>query len=85
MDSEGSEWYHTLGVITEVVLSATRENTKLTIFMSPVLDPLAVAGDAFTTDWNRKKIYLFDPWNLFSRVLNKLGTFKGQTIPVTER
>ena len=67
----------------QVDLFATRYNAKLTTFVSPVPDPLAVEVNAMSLDWNRwQSIYLFPPVNLLSRILPLLWSFKGKGILV---
>ena len=46
----------------EVDLMATRQNTKLTQFVSPHPDLAAIAHNALAVDWNQwKEIYIFPP------------------------
>ena len=80
------QWTCSLGILPDVDLFASWENSQLPKFVFPVLDHLAVAKDAFTQDWNRwEKIYLFSPWTRISRVLNQLLAFKGQAILMASR
>ena len=53
LDETSFQWLCNLGVLPEVDLFATRENTRLPKFVSPVLDHQAEALDAFRVDWNR--------------------------------
>ena len=70
--------------VPEVDLFATRENHKVPQFVSPLPDPLAVAVDAFSLDWNRwRRIYLFPPSALILRVLVLLQHFQGQALLIT--
>ena len=65
----------------QVDLFATRYNTQLKSFVSPVPDPLAAEVNAMSLDWNRwQSIYLFPPVNLLSRILPLLWSFKGKGI-----
>ena len=69
----------------EVDLFATRENAQLPSFVSPFRDPLAVATNALTQDWNQwSKIYLFPPpqTKVIHELLKKLRTFRGQALLV---
>lgn len=51
-----SIWY-----IPESELFATRHNNKLAAFVSPVLDPWAVAVDALSIPWDRRWVYAYPP------------------------
>jgi hypothetical protein len=69
--------------VPEVDLFASRENSKLPLFISPYPDQTAVATDALATDWNRWNfIYLFPPVGLLPKVLQKLRLFKGKAAVV---
>ena len=69
--------------IPQVDLFATRYNSQLESFVSPVPDPLAVEVNALSLDWNNwDSIYLFPPVNLLSRLLPFLWKFRGKGILV---
>ena len=53
-------------------LFATRWNKQLPVFMSPVLDPTAVAVDAMSQSWTGLTAYAFPPFKLIPSVLNKI-------------
>ena len=77
LDGTSFQWICNLGVLPEVDLFATRENTRLSKFVSSALDHQAEVLDAFRIDWNRwKKIYLFPPWTQIPKVLNRLQRSK---------
>ena len=59
-------------VHSELELFATRHNNKLAAFVSPVLDPWAVAVDALSIPWDRRWVYAYPPTALTQRVLHKL-------------
>ena len=62
----------------QVDLFATKRNFKIPAYVSPNVDPLAVATDSLALDWNAwQKIYLFPPFNLLLKTLHKLRSFKG--------
>jgi len=79
--SDRSEWKlspilfqeinHLLGPLS-TDLFASRLSSQLPIFVSWKPDPLAVATDAFTQDWNTlpEKLYANPPWSLIGRVLS---------------
>ena len=53
-------------------LFATRFNTKLSQFVSPVPDPSAWAVDALSLSWENLDPYAFPPTALLNRVLSKI-------------
>lgn len=55
-----------------VDLFATRDNFRLHNFVSPFTDPLALATDAFTYNWNGLDAYAYPPIAVVRKVLNKL-------------
>ena len=59
------------GVTPDMDLFATRDNKRLHVFCSWAPDPTAYAIDAFSIPWNTC-VYLFPPFNLIQRVLNKI-------------
>ena len=70
--------------VPQVDLFATRENRKLSSFVSPVPDPLAVGVDAFSLDWSRwEGIYLFPPFSQILRVVLCLQHYQGRAILIT--
>ena len=70
--------------VPEIDLFATRENSKLPRFVSPVRDPLAEGVDAFSVPWSRwHSLYLFPPTILLLRVLVLLQHHEGKAILVT--
>jgi hypothetical protein len=55
-------------------LFASRENSKLPIYVSPVRDPQAYAVDALSLDWRGMYAYAFPPTAMMIRVAQKLQT-----------
>ena len=55
-----------------VDLFATRWNTKLPAFMSPVPDPQVLAMDALSLPWQDLWAYAFPPHQLLTKILIKL-------------
>ena len=53
-------------------LFATRLNAQLPIFMSPVVDTMALAVDALSQSWKGITGYAFPPFALIPKVLNKI-------------
>ena len=51
---------------------ATRFNTKLNRFVSPVPDQAAWAVDALTLHWETLDVYAFPPFSLLGKVLSKV-------------
>ena len=86
-DPVGAEWSldkHTFAWVSQLVerlqvdLFATRDNNQLQQFVSPFPDPLAVAVDAFSLDWNAwETVYLFPPVKVLHRVVPLLSNYRG--------
>ena len=53
---------------------ATVHNMHLPQFLSPVLEPRALAIDALSQDWQGRSMYMFPPFPLLNRVIQKLRT-----------
>ena len=51
---------------------ATLSNSHLPRFMSPVPEPRALAVDALSQDWQGRSMYMFPPFPLLNRVIQKL-------------
>ena len=52
---------------------ATVSNSSLPQFMSPIPEPRALAVDALKTqDWQGRSMYMFPPFPLLSKVIQKL-------------
>ena len=56
----------------EIDLFASRNNYQLKPFVSWRADPEALAIDAFCLSWKNKFVYLFPPFSMLSKVLQKL-------------
>ena len=56
----------------EVDMFATLSNSHLPRFMSPVPEPGALAVDALSQDWQGRSMYMFPPFPLLSKVVQKL-------------
>ena len=56
----------------EVDMFATLSNSHLPRFMSPVPEPRALAVDALSQDWQVRSMYMFPPFPLLSKVVQKL-------------
>ena len=59
-------------VCLDVDLFSSRFNNQLPCYVTWKYDPCAFAVDAFTISWNALNIYLFPPFCLLTRVLQKL-------------
>ena len=57
-----------------VDMFATVHNMHLPQFMSPVPEPRALAIDALSQDWQGRSMYMFPPFPLLSKVIQKLRT-----------
>ena len=56
----------------EVDMFATLSNSHLPWFMSPILEPRALAVDALSQDWQGRSMYMFPPFPLLNKVMQKL-------------
>ena len=56
----------------EVDMFVTLSNSHLPRFMSPVPEPRALAVDALSQDWQGRSMYMFPPFPLLNRVMQKL-------------
>ena len=56
----------------EIDMFATLSNSHLPRFMSPVPEPRALAVDALSQDWQGRSMYMFPPFPLLSKVMQKL-------------
>jgi len=56
-----------------VDLFATRLNTKLPLFISPVPDPMALDVDALSVSWEGMTAYAFPPHKIIPQVLHKVS------------
>ena len=66
----------------DVDLFASRLNRRLTPFVSWRPDPDAMATDAFCLDWGRYRSYIFPPFCLLGRVLQKISSDKAEAIVI---
>ena len=55
-----------------VDMFATASNSHRPWFMSPILEPRALAVDALSQDWQGKSMYMFPPFPLVNKVIQKL-------------
>ena len=56
----------------EVDMFATVSNSHLPRFMSPIQEPRAIAVDALSQDWQGRSMYMFPPFHLLNKVIQKL-------------
>jgi len=63
-----------------VDLFATKENHKLSLYVSPVPDDWAMAVDALSMSWDNLLAYAYPPTGLLAAVVKKLKTHKCQMI-----
>ena len=58
---------------------ASRINCQLPSYISYKPDPFATYVDAFTVNWHKFKPYIFPPFNLISRILQKIRVDQTKT------
>ena len=66
----------------EIDLFASRLNCQLPLYVSWKPDPGAIHVDAFSMPWNNKYVYMFPPFCLISRSLQKLEKDKGNALMI---
>ena len=67
-----------------VDMFATVHNTHLPQFMSPIPETRALTIDALSQDWQGRSMYMFPPFPLLSKVIQKLRTIQtGKVILIT--
>ena len=70
----------------EVDMFATLSNSHLPRFMSPIPEPRALAVDALSLDWQGRSVYMFPPFPLLNKVMQKLrSTQAAEVILVASR
>ena len=81
MDHDNIEWELNDEIFKEICtifgcpdvdLFASRLNHKVQNYISWKPDPFAIAVDAFTLNWNSFKPYIFAPFSLIAKILQKL-------------
>ena len=71
LDTNSFQWILSLSVRPHVDLFATRENHKLPMYVSPILDKMAIGMDTLRIDWNSwKTLYFFPPVKMMPQVLH---------------
>ena len=68
--------------ILEIDMFASRLNKKLSHYVSRFPEPLAWAIDAFSLDWGNKLLYMFPPFSLIARVLQKVHQDRAEAVLV---
>ena len=66
----------------EIDLFASRLNHQFTPYVSWRPDPEAMAIDAFSLNWSNKFLYIFCPFSVISRVLDKLQADNARAIMI---
>ena len=66
----------------DIDLFASRHNYQFKPFVSWHADPDAYATDAMCLSWKDKYVYVFPPFSMLSRVLQKLQEDQGQAIVI---
>ena len=61
-----------LWLTPEVDMFATVSNSHLSRFMSPILEPRVLAVHALPQDWQGRSVYMFPPFSLLNKVIQKL-------------
>ena len=76
------EIIHQFHYFPDIDLFASRLNTQLTSYASHKPDPFATYVDAFTLNWNEFNPYIFPPFSLMSRVLQKIQVDQAKALIV---
>ena len=64
----------------EVKMFATVSNSHLSRFMSPILEPRALAVDTLSPDWQGRSMYMFPPFSLLNKVIQKLRSIQAAEV-----
>ena len=59
---------------------ATVSNSHLSRFMSPISEPRALAVHALSQDWQGRSMYMFPPFNLLNKVIQKLRSTQAEEV-----
>ena len=59
-----------------VDMFATVSNSRLPQFMSPIPEPRALSVDALSQNWQGRSMYMFPPFPLLSKVIQKLRSMQ---------
>ena len=62
--------------IQTLIFLHLRINKQLESYISWFPDPYALTSDAFSIDWSKLKPYIFPPFSLVGRILQKLDEDK---------
>lgn len=63
-----------------VDLFASRINSKLPKYVTYLPDPLAYAIDAFTLHWTQELFYIFPPFSLIAKIIQKIEREKTEAV-----
>ena len=64
----------------KVDMFATVSNFHLPWFMSPIPEPRALAVDALSQDWQGRSVYMFPPFPLLKKVIQKLPSIQAAEV-----
>jgi ribonuclease HI len=68
--------------LVTIDIFATARNTKLPRYISPEFDPLAVASDAFSVQWQGEKVYAHPPVILITQTLRRIEQERVEAVVV---
>ena len=74
-----------LNVMPEVDMFATRINTQLTRYYSYLPDPYSEVVDAFSISWSDCFGYMFPPFCLLGKVINKIVRDRTQAVVIAPK
>ncbi len=94
-DYEQSEWMLCKDLFQQAVMHfdfivdldcfATQANTQVQNYISRYPDPFALYIDAFSINWRNRNVYLFPPFSLINRVLQKIRVDKATALCVVPK
>ena len=79
------ECFDKLNVMPEVDMFATRINTQLTRYYSYLPDPYSEVVDAFSISWSDCFGYMFPPFCLLGKVINKIVRDRTQAVVIAPK
>jgi hypothetical protein len=66
----------------DIDMFASRLNYQIKPFVSWAPDPEAVAADAFTLNWDNKFMYIFPPFSIIPRILQKIEADRARALMI---
>ena len=82
LDNSIFQKIRSLHPLVEIDMFASRLNAKLKKYVSFYLDHEAFAVDAFSMNWDKKVLYMFPPFSVIPRILQKIQMDQAEVVLV---